>query len=340
MADTKPKRRMGDRRDGRWVRDVPGLQTIMGHLMPNRTDAEVFMKDSFDVTELLPYLDAKNATHPDYKTTVFHALIMSVARMLKERPKMNYFIQGRRMYERYDISLSFVCKRRFQDNGEEALMFFIPKEDETLDSMSYKIAGEEALMFFIPKEDETLDSMSYKIAGEVRETRKSESSTDGIDALVDGFAKIPRVLLMGVIRVIRWMDFWGVNPKVLTDGDPNYSSVLLSNLGSIQAPAVYHHLNNYGTNSIMVTIGTIQQGSTRDAGWQHADPRCRRYRSHPGRAHCGRLLFCPQPETGEIYFCPSRAARPAAEPAEQLRLQHQALTRPASVPRRTREPII
>ena len=182
MADTKPKRRMGDRRDGRWVRDVPGLQTIMGHLMPNRTDAEVFMKDSFDVTELLPYLDAKNATHPDYKTTVFHALIMSVARMLKERPKMNYFIQGRRMYERYDSSLSFVCKRRFQDNGEEALMCFIPKEDETL------------------------DSMSYKIAGEVRETRKSESSTDGIDALVDGFAKIPRVLLMGVIRVIRWMD--------------------------------------------------------------------------------------------------------------------------------------
>ena len=128
------------------------------------------MKDSFDVTELLPFLDAKNATHPDYKTTVFHALIMSVARMLKERPKMNYFIQGRRMYERFDISLSFVCKRRFQDNGEEALMFFIPKEDETL------------------------DSMSYRIAGEVQETRKSESSTGGIDAVIDGFAKIPRLL--------------------------------------------------------------------------------------------------------------------------------------------------
>lgn len=235
MADTKPKRRWGDRRDARWVRDVPGLQTVMGHLMPNRTDAEVFMNDSFDVTELLPYLDAKNATHPDYKTTVFHALIMSVARMLKERPKMNYFIQGRRMYEHNDISLSFVCKRRFQDNGEEALMFFIPKEDETL------------------------DTMSYKIAGEVRETRKSESSTGGIDAVVDGFAKIPRILLMAAIRVIRWLDFWGLNPKAITDGDPNYSSVLLSNLGSIQAPAVYHHLNNYGTNSIMVTIGTIHK---------------------------------------------------------------------------------
>ncbi len=235
MAEQKYIRQWGDRRDGRWVKDVPGLQTIMGHILPNRTDCEVFMKDSFDVTDLLPYLAEKNASHPDYKTTVFHALIMSIARMINERPKMNRFIQGRRMYERYDISLSFVCKRRFQDNGEEALMFFVPKEDETL------------------------DTMSYKIAGEIQETRKSESSTGGIDAVIDGFAKIPRLILIPVMRIIRWLDFWGVNPKALTDGDPNYSSVLLSNLGSIQAPAVYHHLNNYGTNSIMVTIGTIHK---------------------------------------------------------------------------------
>ncbi|MDO5458398.1 MAG: 2-oxo acid dehydrogenase subunit E2, partial [Eubacteriales bacterium] len=84
-------------------------------------------------------------------------------------------------------------------------------------------------------------------------------STDGIDAVIDGFAKIPRLVLMPVLRVIRWLDFWGVNPKALTDGDPNYSTIFLSNLGSIKAPAVYHHLNNYGTNSIMVTVGTIHK---------------------------------------------------------------------------------
>ncbi len=235
MSTGRQERRRGDRRDGRWVRDVPGLQTIMGHILPNRTDCEVFMKDSFDVTELLPYLAEQNASHPEYKTTVFHALIMAVARMVYERPKMNRFIQGRRMYERYEISLGFVCKRRFREDAEEALMFFIPAEDETL------------------------YTMSYKIAGEVQETRRSESSTGGIDATIDGFAKIPRLLLMPIIRIIRWLDFWGVNPKALTDGDPNYSSVFLSNLGSIQAPAVYHHLNNYGTNSIMVTIGTIHK---------------------------------------------------------------------------------
>ena len=229
------KRRWGDRRDGRWVRDVPGLQTVMAHLMPNRTDCEVFMNDKFDVTELMRYLEEKNASHPDYKTTVCPALIMSVARMIRERPKMNRFIQGRRMYERDEISLSFVCKRRFADNGEESLMVFVPKEEDTL------------------------ETLSRKIVGDVRETRRSEVSTGGIDALLDAFAKIPRPLLMFIIRVIRWLDFWGVNPKALTDGDPNYTTVLLSNLGSIRAPAVYHHLNNYGTNSIMITVGTLHK---------------------------------------------------------------------------------
>ncbi len=234
MAETY-KRRFGDRRDARWVRDVPGLTTLMMHIMDKRTDAEVYLNDKIDVTELMKYLERKNAQHPDYKTTVFHCFILAVGRMVRERPKMNRFIQGRRMYERNEISLSFVAKRRFTDHAEEALMFFTPKDEDTI------------------------DSFSYHVAGEVKEMRKSEHSTGGIDSTIDGFAKIPRILLIPVIGLIRILDFWGVNPKALTDGDTNYSTVLLSNLGSIKGPAVYHHLNNYGSNSIMVTIGTIHK---------------------------------------------------------------------------------
>ena len=234
MSETV-KRRFGDRRDGRWVRDVPGLTTIMMHLMPNRTAAEVYVNEKIDVTELLQWLEKKNAQHPEYKTTLMHCFIVAIARMIRERPKMNRFIQGRRMYERYDISLSFVAKRRFSDHAEEALMFFTPKDTDTL------------------------DSLSYKIAGQVKETKKSEHSTGGIDATVDAFAKIPRLLLIPIIGIIRCLDFWGVNPKFLTDGDTNYSTVLLTHLGSIKGPAVYHHLNDYGTNSIVAAIGTIHK---------------------------------------------------------------------------------
>jgi hypothetical protein len=231
----KKKKRWGDRRDARWVRETPGLQTVMAHLMPNRTDCEVYLNDTIDATELVRYLEEKNAGHPQYKTTLFHCAITGLARMVRERPMMNRFIQGRRIYERDEISLSFVCKRRFTDHSDEALMVLVPKDTDTL------------------------DDISRKIVGDVIETRKSEHATGGVDSLLDGFAKIPRPILMFLIRIIRWLDFWGINPKFLTEGDPNYTTILCSNLGSIRCPSVYHHLNNYGTNSIMITIGTLHK---------------------------------------------------------------------------------
>ena len=218
------KRHCGDRRDARWVK-ANGLQTVMANIMPNRADSEVYLHDVIDATAL----------HPDYKTTVFHAFIVGVARMIKERPLMNRYISGRRTYERYDITLSFIAKRRFADGAEEALLTVTARDDDTL------------------------DSVSRHIVGDVTRTRQSEHSTDGIDVWIDRFAKVPRILSMALFRVIRWLDFWGIMPKALTEGDTNYSTVLLSNLGSIGCPSVYHHLNNYGTNSIVITLGTLHK---------------------------------------------------------------------------------
>ena len=229
------KKRFGDKPDARLVRDVPGLATIIFHIMPKRTESEVYLYDKIDATELVKFIEKKNVQHPNYKTTIFHCLVLAVARMVRERPKMNRYVQGRRLYERDEISLSFLAKRRFADNAEEAFMMLVPKDTDTI------------------------DTVSHQIYGDLTEIRKHEHSTGGIDATVDSFAKIPRLLLMLIIRIIRWLDFWGLVPKTLKDGDSNFSSVMFSNLGSIKGPAVYHHLNNYGTNSIMITVGTLHK---------------------------------------------------------------------------------
>ena len=119
--EPKRQRRWGDRRDGRRVK-APGLQTVMCYLWPYRTDCEVFLYDNIDATDLLAYLEKRNAEHPDYKTTLFHAAVTGMARMVKERPLMNRVIQGYRLYERDEITISFVVKRRFADGAEESLM--------------------------------------------------------------------------------------------------------------------------------------------------------------------------------------------------------------------------
>ena len=131
----KRKRKWGDRRDGYLVKQH-GLQTVMGYLLPKRTECECYLHDTFDITDLLAYIDKKNAEHPEYKTTVFHCAIAGLARMVMERPKLNRFIQGWRTYERYDVSLSFVVKRRFTDGADESLMVLTPGKDDTLDTIN------------------------------------------------------------------------------------------------------------------------------------------------------------------------------------------------------------
>lgn len=228
----KKPRKWGDRRDGVWVKNMPGLNTIMAHLFPNRTDREVFLQQEIDITDLLKYIEAKNGPDAEFKMTLFHCIVTMIARVINERPYMNRFIQGGRIYERDEITLSFVAKRRFAEHSEESLMVLKAHADDTVDTIGKRIVGDVTKM-------------------------RKENKSLGIDKVMDNFAKIPRPLLIIVIRIIRILDFWGINPKALTEGDPNYTTVLLSNLGSIKVPSVYHHLNNYGTNSIMITIGTI-----------------------------------------------------------------------------------
>ena len=48
-------------------------------------------------------------------------------------------------------------------------------------------------------------------------------------------------------------------PASVTEGDPFYGSVYLSNLGSIKLGAGYHHLANWGTCSVFCTIGQIKK---------------------------------------------------------------------------------
>lgn len=230
----KRPRKWGDRRDGHWVKDAPGMNVVMCCLYPKRTESEVYLHQEIDITDLLHYLDEKNTPDAPYKTTLFHCIVTMVARVVNERPKLNRFVQGARIYERDEITISFVAKRRFTDHSEEALM-------------TYKA-----------KESDTLADVSRCIVGEVHEMR-SQKEAAGLDDILNKFGRLPRILLMLIVRIVRWLDFWGKVPRVFTQGDPDYATVLISNLGSIKCPAVYHHLNNYGTNSVMITIGAMHK---------------------------------------------------------------------------------
>lgn len=212
------------------VKGLDGFHSICPYVMPKRTEAEVSINETFDITELKSYL-AKRKAESGTELKLFHAICTAVARTIYNRPLMNYYISGKRFFKRRDITLSFVAKKQFADGAEEALMFLTAKPEMNL----FDIA--------------------HIILGDVDTARKK--GTNDVGDLMDFLGKLPRFMLNIVFGVVRMMEYFNIMPASLRAGDPNYSTVLLSNLGSIGCGSVYHHLSNYGTCSMIITIGTM-----------------------------------------------------------------------------------
>ena len=72
MYMEKPyKKRRGDRRDARWLREEDSLHQITPYLMPNRCDNEAFIKEQIDLTAINAYIAKKNLEDPDFHYTFF-----------------------------------------------------------------------------------------------------------------------------------------------------------------------------------------------------------------------------------------------------------------------------
>ena len=138
----KIKRRIGDRKDARRVRKTDSMHAFVPYLLPGRVDNEAVLTEYADVSNLEKYIAKKNKDNPEFKYTVFHGVLAALAKTIYLRPKMNYFYQGHRLYERNDILFSFVVKRQFEDSSEEALAIVkIDKESELspMDQMYGKV---------------------------------------------------------------------------------------------------------------------------------------------------------------------------------------------------------
>lgn len=230
MSQEKPlKGSRKDRRDGYFVQNVDAMHAVMPHLIPNRTDCEAFINQRIDLTNILAYLEEKNAQNPEYRYTLFHIILAAVGKTLLHRPLMNRFISARRIFMRNNISLSFVAKKVFSDKGDEDLVFLHVQPDDTLDSIH-----------------------NY-IQMEITKTREG-SVNDSLD-FANTISKLPRWVLRLAISIIYWLEYHDWMPSDIIHNSPYHASVFISNLGSIKLNAGYHHLINWGTNSIFIMIG-------------------------------------------------------------------------------------
>lgn len=232
MADKK--RRWGDRKDGYRLRGIDSMHAIAPMIMPNRTDNEAVMTETLDITALNNYLENKNLSESEFKYTFFHVILAALAKTVVLRPRMNRFYVGPKFFERKDIVFSFVVKKKFEDDAHEALAIVKIDKDSDVSPI------------------EQIHKKVKKFVFSVRRDNKKDSTSDIMDKLVTA---LPTPILKFVFNVLKWLDYHGLYPTFLMRDDPYFSTVFVSNLGSIKMKANYHHLANWGTNSFFVIIG-------------------------------------------------------------------------------------
>ena len=231
MNDTK--RHIGDRRDGTLLRDIDSMHIIMPMIYPNRCDNEAFISERIDLTNVDAYIAKRNAENPVFKFTLFHLIVAAILKVIVLRPKLNRFIANKNLYQRKELSASFVIKKQFNDASEEGMAFIRANGDSTLDTL---------------RED------LYK-----QITHVKKGGTDSTMDAMDFLKKLPRFVVKFFIALMRWCDRHGIVPKSLIASDPYYASVILSNLGSIKLRSGYHHLTNWGTTSLFVVVGEMKK---------------------------------------------------------------------------------
>jgi hypothetical protein len=178
-----------------------------------------------DVEPLLRHIERRG----DF--TFFQAVILALCKTLQQRPGANRFYQGRRLYQRRDVEMSFIARRRMDEEGTET-------------SVKLRV-----------KPDDDMDGVLAQMNRDVEAARRGEDKDD--DKLFRFFLGMPRFLLRAAVAFLNWCDFHLVFPKDIEALDPLHCSVFLSNLGSVGIDAPFHHLYEWGNCSLFVCVGKI-----------------------------------------------------------------------------------
>lgn len=235
-------KRIGDRKDAKKVRNLDGLHNVMIDIKPERCDSDVYMNKEIDVTKLIKYVEKYKKEHPNDKITYFHAFAMAFAKTIYNKPLLNRFVANRTFYDRNDVIIAFVAKIAFEEDSEEVMINIKVDKDDNIFTLRDKIT---------------------KRVAKIRNSKKGEKK-ENTNNIVDVVGKLPKLIRMIVTGALKFLDKHGWLPESITKDNLYYSSVILSNLGNFKIGSIYHNIVNFGTSSIIATMGMIHKSKVID----------------------------------------------------------------------------
>jgi hypothetical protein len=225
----------GRRPDATLVRDLSPTRRFMPILSPRRNDNLVWFELDVEVERALAWAKERSVGRdPERPITLFHVILAALARILDERPRLNRFTAGGRLWQRDGIWLTFSAKMRFD-------------EDAPLLTVKRRVDPALAVGEMV---DALLDSLASG--------RRGEKTTS--DREVSGLLALPPLLARLLVKLADVADSFGLLPRAMLEADPLNASVFVANLGSVGLEAGYHHLWEHGNCPIFCVIGRVKPG--------------------------------------------------------------------------------
>ena len=213
---------------GRRIRTLTPYLGFTPFIMKTRGDASNFFKDSVEIGNAEKFLRAKRLE--GYKGIgMLHLFVAGYVRVISQKPQLNRYVTGQRAYARKNIEVVMTVKKSMSED-----------------------AGDTSIKVIFDPRDTIFDV--YEKMNEAIEHVKSGNETATGDVAAS-LIRLPRGILRFAVGFLNMLDYFNALPASLLKASPFHGSMIITDIGSLGIPPIYHHLYNFGNLPIFISFG-------------------------------------------------------------------------------------
>ena len=217
-------------KEGRRVKSLPPMSYVSPYIMKTRNTSLNYIYDTIDIENAEAYIRKKRKDGCS-NFGMLHLFLAAYTRTVSQRPGINRFIRGQRIYTRDHVEVMMTIKKEMSLESPDTCIKFYMSPDDTA---------------------ETVYNNFNKL---VEQNKGISDKKSGFDSTAKILAYIPGLLLRGAVAVLRFLDYFGLLPRFLTHISPFHASIAITSMGSLGIPPIYHHLYDFGNIPVFISYG-------------------------------------------------------------------------------------
>lgn len=212
----------------RRVKTISPMSAVIPFIMVNRTGSQNFISDSVDIEKVEKYIKEKQ-TQGMQNISMMHVMIAAYIRLVSQRPALNRFIRGQRVWTRKNVEVSLTIKKEMSLDSPDTVVKITLSPSATLEDVYTALNNE---------------IVSYRAnpGGDFDDTARA-------------FTRLPGLIFKFAVASLRFLDYFGLMPKAIAKVSPFHCSYFITSMGSLGIPPIYHHLYDFGSCPVFFSFG-------------------------------------------------------------------------------------